>query len=388
MVKNWTEVAILALLLNKRELIYELNESLFDDPKVEDIYKIIKQYDTDKKNISTRELSIILGKDYKEHLNKLRRYIRSMPDERLIINIIGNKFVKQSFLDVAPDLSRLSLNDFDSLKEAIDRAESLVVTDIGTTMNDYAKEYEPNSDEKWEDEGVRSFLEGVELFPGEVGLIEAIPKGGKTVSLVNIGAIALVHGLKVYHWSLEIPKSQLFSRYAARISGSKYEMQSAQNIIKRNGGELVVRDEPYCTPRDLRSWVLKGKPDLLIVDYADLMTAPKKNAQRRFEIRDTYLGLRNIAKEFHIPLWTASQATAKGKEKLNKGHMIDETDLEEAKIVKAGICALILSLNQTPEEKEEGLLRVNLVLSTHGYNGSRRASLDYIRQHVKEIDKE
>lgn len=388
MVKNWTEVAILALLLNKRELIYEIKEDMFDDHKAQDIYRLIKEYDSDKKNISTRELSIILGKDYKSHLNHLRKFIRKMPDERLLINIIGNKFVKEALLNVAPKLSSLNLDNFDEITEAIDKAESLVVTDIGTTLSDYAIDYEPTSDEKWEDEGLDMFLDGVCLYPGEVGLIEAIPKGGKTVSLVNIGAIGLVHGLKVYHWSLEIPKKQLFSRYASRITGSKYEMQEAKKLMNLYGGELVVRDEPYCGIRELRNWVLKGKPDLVIVDYADLMMAPKKNAQRRFEIRDTYLGLRNIAKEFEIPLWTASQATAKGKEKLNKGHMIDETDLEEAKIVKAGICALIISLNQTPEEKEEGLLRVNLVLSTHGFLGSRRASLDYIRQHIKEIDKE
>ena len=77
MIKNWTEVAILALLLNKRELIYEVSDDVFDDPKAQDIYRLIKEYDSDKKNISTRELSIILGKDYKEHLNKLRRFIRS-----------------------------------------------------------------------------------------------------------------------------------------------------------------------------------------------------------------------------------------------------------------------------------------------------------------------
>ena len=325
-------------------------------------------------------MSLVLGKDYKKHLSKFRKYLREISHEDTIVQMLGNKIVKKALLESIPSLSRLTLGSYEGLKAAIGIAESLSNSEPGTTIGDYNLVKDLfNTGRTSED--YPDVFDGIGLLPGEVGLIEALPKGGKTLSLTHIGALHLAHGLKVYQWSLEIPKSQVFSRYAGRLTGDPTDLDGANKRMKLFGGELLVRDEPYATMREIRKWSLKGKPDMLMIDYADLIIPASKMKERRFEIREVYLAIRNLAKELDIPIWTASQATAKAEAKVMKGGLIGMDDLEEAKIVKAGICSLILSLNQTPEEKEDMMLRMYTALSTHGFPRPVRSyEVDYVRQ--------
>ncbi len=48
-------------------------------------------------------------------------------------------------------------------------------------------------------------------------------------------------------------------------------------------------------------------PDVLIVDYADIMRSSNKYNERRFELELIYQELRNIAIQFNIPVITATQ---------------------------------------------------------------------------------
>lgn len=380
---NWAEITILGLLLKKPELLGEVEEDLFEDFKNKEMFNLIKSYYSERNlAMSTRELSLTLGHEYEEHLFKLRKALRDPPDEKAVLKILGNKVVKKSVLEIVPPLSKLRMENYDSLKEAIYKAEVLDRIDLGTSFREYfLNEYREDS---YLDEEFPTFLAGVYLYRGEVGVIEAPPKKGKTTSLVNISSVLLVNGLKVFHWSLEIPKNQLFKRYCYRLLGDrKLGYEKAIKRLHSFGGELQVRDDPYCSFKEIRKWVIKGKPDVLVVDYADLVIPSMKSKEGRFAIKETYLSLRNLAKEFNIPVWTASQTDVKGSKKM----IIGMEDLEEAKIVKAGISSLIISINQTPEEEECNMGRAFIVLSTHGFKGIRKLDMNFDRQYIKEVNR-
>lgn len=380
---NWAEITILGLLLKKPELLGEIEEDLFEDFKNKEMFNLIKSHYLERSTpMSTRELSLTLGHEYEDSLSKLRKALRDPPDEKSVLKVLGNKIVKKSVLDIVPPLSKLRVDNYDLLKESIYKAESLDLINLGTSLKDYF--YNEYREDSPLEEEFPTFLSGVYLYKGEIGVIEAPPKKGKTTSLVNISSILLVNGFKVFHWSLEIPKNQLFKRYCYRLLGDrKLEYEKVIKRLHSFGGELQVRDDPYCSFREIRKWVIKGKPDVLIVDYADLVIPTAKSKEGRFGIRETYLALRNLAKEFNIPVWTASQTDVKGAKKM----IIGMEDLEEAKIVKAGISSLIISINQTPEEEECNMGRAFIVLSTHGFKGIRKLDMNLEKQYIKEEGK-
>lgn len=386
------ELAILALMFKKRELLNEIDIELFEDPKVRDIFSLMRDCNQTNGSLTTRNISLRLDKNYDRHLQNLRRYLRDMPDEDLLLKMLGNKLLKRRILEIVPQLSNLELEDYEELKRAIIKAESLRATEAGLSF----RRFQPDDYRKGDvgAEHYPHFLQGVKMFPGEIGIIEALPKQGKTTALVNLGVLYLLHGHRVYHWSLEIPNRkpnyQVFTRYSARLLGkdmNEIDSKDIEKAIKRMralGGDLVVKDDPYVTLKDVRGWAVKGKPTVLIIDYADLIVSQTKTKEGRFQIREIYMSLRNLAKELNIPLITASQSDIKGRKK----SLIDIENLEEAKIVKAGMCSWIVSLNQTPEEQEEGLMRCFVALSTHGVKTPlRKCEVDFSKQLIKEIRK-
>lgn len=379
---EWHEIAIIALLFDRKELAMSLSEDLFDDPKSREIFQVSREIIRDNKTVSTKEISLILGSDYDKYMKKLRKMRRDPPDEDLVLRMLGNKIVKSTLLDMAPKLAKLELGDYEDLKKAIKDAESLPSRKKGTTMEEFANEMGDDymDFKNVELEKYPTFLKNVYLYPGEVGIIQAAPKGGKTTGLVNIASLGVVHGHRVGFWELERPLHEMMERFALRITGTK-DFYSTSKRIKLFGGELLLRVEPYCTPRDLRSWCLNDRLDMLVVDYFDYIKV-KREKEKRFELSEIFQFSRNLAKEFNIPVWTASQSNAKAVHKKWQG--LD--DLEEAKIAKSGIASLVIGINQNDDEKEESVARMNFVVSTHGYKGYRMCEFNFEKQLVRELN--
>lgn len=379
---NWHEVAIISYLLDKKELIPQIRDEIFTDPKAKDIFEVVKDNHFKEKLITTRELSLLMGKEYDKYLSRLRKFIREPPDEALVLRLIANKIVKEALVDIAPEIGRLEVEDFSELKKAIEVAEALPSKNRGETMEEFAQEVDDYFDfldlQKYP-----TFLNNVYIYPGEVGIVQASPKGGKTTGLVNLACLYLVHGFNVYFWELERPKHEMFARIALRLTG-KPDFKLASKRIKLFGSQLYLKCDPSCTMMEIRRWLNSGRPNVCIIDYADYVKG-SKHKEERFKIRDILLFFRETAKKLDIPFWTASQSGMKGVSKAKKGHYQDIEDLEEAKVAKAGIASLIIGLNQTEEEKEDQICRANIVVSTHGYGGRRICELDFKRQLMKEI---
>ena len=66
------------------------------------------------------------------------------------------------------------------------------------------------------------------------------------------------------------------------------------------------------------------KPDVIIVDYADLLRG--HGQEKRHELEGIYEDLRGLAGEYEIPVWTASQANRSALEE----DVIDEQEGEDA----------------------------------------------------------
>lgn len=197
------------------------------------------------------------------------------------------------------------------------------------------------------------------LYAGQLGVVVGGPSKGKSLSLVNLGYAALAKGKKVIHYSLEMSRKNTERRYDMRICGfTKQDLLDKPNETKslvrdfynKNRGELIVRVYPtkQASPETIRQHLKKVRdrvnwtPDLIIIDYADIMrSAEKKISDERLIQQDVYESLRALSIEYDVPVWTASQGNRQSMSKA----IIGLVDLAEA-FGKAFISDVVISLNK------------------------------------------
>lgn len=244
-----------------------------------------------------------------------------------------------------------------------------------------------------------SELDNVGLGPvrKELHLFVARPKRGKTWWLVNLGKQALVHGYKVLHVTLEMSEARISQRYMqALFSISKRKAQHKRiAFVKDSLGRLIDLKEKAVPKRpglnspgierylraSLQGWErrppllikefptgsltvkeLEGyldmleassgfMPDLLLLDYADLMNIDTRNY--RHELQRVYKDVRGLALTRNIAVATASQANREG----GKAKLITDMHAAEAD-AKGAIVDTMITYNRTPEEKRCALARL------------------------------
>ena len=163
------------------------------------------------------------------------------------------------------------------------------------------------------------------LANGELGAVMAPTGGGKSFFLVNLGFGALAAGKNVIHYTFELSETHVGNRYDSRITGVptkelRNRMVEAENKLMRfMGGQLFIKEYP---PKVATINTIKfhmGRllsngfdPDLIIIDYGDLMRSRRGYDQKRFELESIFEDLRALAMEMKLPIWTATQSNREG----------------------------------------------------------------------------
>lgn len=203
---------------------------------------------------------------------------------------------------------------------------------------------------------------------GGLYLYLAPPKRGKTTALVNtgFGPLLSLDELTVVHISNEINAKRTAIRYDARLAGKYFPLRKkdpakyaaimqerAKHFLK---GRLFIKSWPTrtCGVSNIRSYLsmLGGydiKPDVLIVDYADIMRAERRIGDMRHEQAGIYEDLRGLAGEYDCVCWTASQAKQSALDKDTPDMRDFAESFEKAAVMDGG-----LAICQTTDESIEG----------------------------------
>jgi replicative DNA helicase len=115
--------------------------------------------------------------------------------------------------------------------------------------------------------------------------------------------------------------------------------------------------------RDYRNFI----PDVLIVDYVDLLRPENMKDDKRNRIDSLCLGLRRIALDRDILVVTPQQSNRNGF-----GRDVTKANVAE-NIGNVAHAAIILGLNHTEEEKERGITRIKILKNRDGHEYSRYA---------------
>ena len=105
----------------------------------------------------------------------------------------------------------------------------------------------------------------------------------------------------------------------------------------------------------LDDWVKDDwEPDVIVIDYADILDMSNFNLEGRDRINETWKQLRALSQKYHCLLVTATQADAASYSKETLGM----SNFSEDKRKFAHVTAMI-GINQTAKEKDVGVMRLN-----------------------------
>lgn len=216
------------------------------------------------------------------------------------------------------------------------------------------------------------------LGRGELGIIIGNTGTGKSHFLVQLGAEALKRGLNVMHYTLELSEYAVGLRYDSYLCGvnSDLVVDSKSDVVQHYDdadeyGALYIKEYPTGFPTvvtlkaHMDRLALKGfKPDVVIIDYADIMRSTRKFDSLRHELKLVYEQLRNLAMECNLPIWSASQANRSSANQ----DVVGLENMSEA-YGKAMVADVILSLSRKADEKALGTGRLFVAKNRAGRDG-------------------
>ena len=214
------------------------------------------------------------------------------------------------------------------------------------------------------------------LGRGELGVVIAPTGAGKSMALVHLGAQALLQGLNVVHYTLELQDKVVALRYDSCLTGIPISNVKDQKEIVWNGikdikGKLIVKEYPTksATTNTIKHHLEKLKRkdfkiDLVIVDYGDLIRPINAQKEKRIELESIYEELRALAQTYNCVLWTASQTNRSG---LN-AEVITMESISEA-FNKCFVADLIFTVSRTIKDKNTNEGRIFVAKNRNGPDG-------------------
>ena len=200
---------------------------------------------------------------------------------------------------------------------------------------------------------------------------------GKSHLLVQMGANALRLNKNVLHYTFELSAEYTGIRYDSNLCNipSDEIITRKQEVVeqyeKNKYGRLLIKE--YSTGGasvlTLRNHIdrlkLKGFiPDIVIIDYADIMKSAGGGDMLRLQLKAIYEDLRGLAQDLALPVVTASQSNKEGA----KSDIVDLTNMSES-YAKAQVADLIISISRKAEEKYSGLCRLFIAKNRIGKDG-------------------
>ena len=300
-----------------------------------------------------------------------------------------SEFIKDKALDFCrkQKLKGAMLKSVDLLQTCSFDEISKIINDalvLGSDSNfgyDYLKDFEERFEIKARNPVSTGWSEidsisGKGLGNGELGVVVAPTGAGKSMVLTHLGAQALLRGVTVVHYTLELSDTTIASRYDSCITGvGLSDLHSFKELIYEKvqdvKGQLIVKEYPTKSAstrtikNHLEKLVNRGiEPGLIIVDYGDLLRPVTVRKEKRTELESIYEEMRCIAQELQCPVWTASQTNRSG---LN-AEVITMESISEA-FSKCFVADFIFTVSRTMEDKTSNTGRIYVAKNRNGPDG-------------------
>ena len=385
------QIKVLSSLLTHKEFltnIYDiLNEEDFNNQAHKWIVKeILKYYD---KYHTVPSLDILKVEIKKIENEVLKISVQEQLREAYIASDEDLEYVQEEFSAFCKNqqLKKALLSSVDLLKAGDYDSIKLLVENAIRAGNDknIGHEYNLDIETKYREDNrspiptpwdrINELLQGG-LGQGDFGLIFGNPGGGKSWSLIALGGFAVRAGYNVLHYTLELGEDYIGRRYDAfftqvPVNHIMKHKDKVEEIVPNIPGKLVIKEFPMgkATIHTIESHIRKCQdldinPDLIIIDYVDLLATKKRTTDRKGEIDDIYTSTKGLARELKVPIWSVSQVNRAGA----KDDVI-EGDKAAGSYDKIMITDFCLSLSRKAKDKVNGTGRFHVMKNRYGMDG-------------------
>jgi len=243
--------------------------------------------------------------------------------------------------------------------------------------------------------------------PSDLVIVAARPSMGKTaLSLAMVMNAAIRKQKKVGFISLEMSKEQLVERMlCSRLEVDSWKLHKGkleERDFERLGpvmdelstAPIFIDDGMSSSVTELRSKARRLKMekglDMLVVDYLQLMGGGNYSNQNRVqEISEISRGLKELARELHIPVVALSQLSRSVESRPDKRPIL--SDLRDSGSIEqdADVVMMLYRDDYYNEDSEaQNELEVNVLKHRNGAIGRVSLFFDRSRMHFSDLDKD
>jgi replicative DNA helicase len=205
------------------------------------------------------------------------------------------------------------------------------------------------------------------LHAGQMVVVAARPALGKsTLALDFARAASIKSGLASVIFSLEMSRNEITMRLlSAEARVALHSMRTGQmtdddwtRLAKRMSevanAPLFIDDSPNMSMMEIRAKCrrLKQQHDLrlVIIDYLQLMSSPKRVETRQQEVSEMSRSLKLLAKELNVPVIAVAQLNRGPEQRTDKKPML--SDLRESGSIEQDADVVILLHREDAYERE------------------------------------
>lgn len=279
------------------------------------------------------------------------------------------------------------------LQEGLDTAQHILSGDKFRSV-DYVQDFETRIDRRRQERDNPAFapriltgINGLDLQfvirgPQIINFLAPF-KRYKSIFLNSLGFAALLQGFNVLHVTLENDYSLTSTRYDAMFSLLTYDRISGLFVTQEELDHLrkifdwmnkwenrlkIVKGTAYeTTPKTILGEIDRLKraegfvPDLIIVDYLNILASVKQEKEERQEQNRIVWELKAVGEAYKCPVITASQATrdASTSERVKMDQQGKSVGISQA-------VDLTIAIDQTPEERAGGMIVLSPMFSRAG----------------------
>lgn len=343
-------------------------------------YNLIPEYQTLTDIINEKEIEGPLKDTLLEFINIIeeQRITDKLNVKDIALNFCRKQSLKKGLVDAVDNWEK---GDYENIAQII--SEALKVGEPKSSGHNYIKDIEKRLVKKYRTPvpamtGLDSKIGGG-LAGGELGIILSPTGGGKSMMLVKFACTAIEAGKTVIYYSFELQESVIGNRIDSCLTGIALKdvlefpdkiREVAADIVEK-GGNLIIKEFPTGSASintiksHLKVMEREGiVPDVIFIDYADIMKAVSSFAEKRFALTSIYEGIRGMAMEMNIPIWTASQA---GRSAINKDSF--SLDAISESLGKAQTADVILGIARPDEDKAAKKATMMVLKNRNGEDG-------------------
>jgi replicative DNA helicase len=237
------------------------------------------------------------------------------------------------------------------------------------------------------------------LQPSNLVIVAARPSFGKTSFALNIAQQAATeHAVPVAIFSLEMSKMELVQRLVCAEALVDVQKLRTGNLSDQDWSRLAtavgrladapiyIDDTEAVTVLEIRAKARRLKQKhglgLVIVDYLQLMSGPRRSENRQQEISEISRSLKILARELEVPVIAVSQLSRAVEARQDKRPML--ADLRESGAIEQDADLVLFIYRDevyNPDSPDKGTVEV--LLSKHRNGPVGRLKLTFLQNYTK-----